>query len=382
MTEGTTNNTIRVLVVDDSVMMGVQIAKILSSDRRLDVVGRAKDGVEALKMIAELKPDVVTLDVEMPRMDGITCLKHIMVRHPVPTIMVSSLTREGAKTTFECLRYGALDFIAKPSRLETASLASQSRDIITRVRRAARIGVRRIRYQKKPSSDPLGKRRKKGPADRRSAFICIGAGSGAYYALLQIVPHLPADFEDVIIAVTYVAPRFLEPFVSYLESCSALPVRSISESSEIEKGCCYVGSAFEGARLTRGDEGRIVFDFPSPGAPNSTEGVDEMLQSAANLIGRRAVAVIMSGPGKDGAKGFTAVRNAGGLGVIQDVRNCMNPSMPRAALEAGHVDKIIPDYHMADFLTGLNHSGESNAVPVAGASAVNPPKPIRSGASG
>ena len=148
MNGNNTNNKIKVLVVDDSALMGRQIAGILDDDEKIQVVGLAKDGMEAVEMVGALKPDVVTLDVEMPRMNGITALKHIMIKYDVPTVMISALTKEGARTTFDALRYGAIDVIAKPSRREDESLEAQKSDIIAKVKRAAQIRSGRARYMK------------------------------------------------------------------------------------------------------------------------------------------------------------------------------------------------------------------------------------------
>ncbi len=148
---GKVNSKIRVLVVDDSTLMSRQITSILNDDRKIEVVGRARDGLEALAMVGSLKPDVVTLDVEMPRMNGITALKHIMVKHCVPTVMISALTTEGARATFDALKYGAIDVIAKPSRREDESLDAQKADIIAKVHRAAAIRTGRALPTNAPS---------------------------------------------------------------------------------------------------------------------------------------------------------------------------------------------------------------------------------------
>lgn len=139
---------IRALVVDDSVFMGMQIARILNGDDEIEVVGRARDGVEALSMVGELKPDVVTLDLEMPGQEGVATLKHIMVRHPLPTVIISALTTEGSKSTLDAIRFGAIDIIAKPSRSEDESLVAQKDEIVAKVKRAAAIGTGRYRYSK------------------------------------------------------------------------------------------------------------------------------------------------------------------------------------------------------------------------------------------
>ncbi len=163
MTQQRGNSKIRVLVVDDSALMSRQITAILQNDEKLQVVGWAKDGLEALNMVRSLRPDVVTMDVEMPRMNGITALKHIMVKHPVPTVMISALTVEGARTTFDALKYGAIDVIAKPSRREDVSLDAQQAEIVAKVKRAAAIRTGRSRYMRISPRSPGEIRNSKGP---------------------------------------------------------------------------------------------------------------------------------------------------------------------------------------------------------------------------
>ncbi len=239
---GHNGDKIRVLVVDDSALMSRQISSILNEDSSIEVVGRAKDGQEALAMVEELKPDVITMDVEMPRMNGITALKHIMVRHSVPTVMISALTTEGARTTFDALKYGAIDVIAKPSRREDVSLDAQKADIISKVRRAASIRTGRSRYIRISARLPKQEKVAKGLPDSNTRYVGIGAGTGGYYGLLRVIPGLPLEFSDVLIAVILVASKYIEPFVTYLEAHSVIPVKSVSGPFVPERGACYICS--------------------------------------------------------------------------------------------------------------------------------------------
>ena len=342
------NNKIRVLVVDDSALMCRQIAGILNEDDKIEVVGQAKDGIEAMRLVGTLRPDVVTLDVEMPKMSGITALKHIMVRHGVPTVMISALTKEGARTTFDALRYGAIDVIAKPSRREDDSLEAQKEDIIAKVRRAAAIRTGRSRYIRMTIPPPPQKKGSTG-SDSSSRFIGIGAGTGGYYALLRIVPALPADFKGTLMAVVLVAARYVEPFVSYLDTHSQVRVKSIQGVTAPEPGVCYICSGEYGAVLQEVGEGKLTL-APGKAARNGNEGpIDSMLTSLA-AVGERAVGIVMTGAGKDGAEGIAAIRRSGGTGVVQDINNAIDPSMPLAVLERGSVEKILPDYLMAEFI--------------------------------
>lgn len=350
------NNKIRVLVVDDSVLMGRQIAGILGDDQKIEVIGLAKDGMEAVEMVGALKPDVVTLDVEMPRMNGITALKHIMIKFGVPTVMISALTKEGARTTFDALRYGAIDVIAKPSRREDENLEAQKSDIIAKVKRAAEIRSGRARYMKM-SVPPIREKKAGEKPDSETRFIGVGTGTGGYYSLLRLIPALPAEFEDVLVAILLVPARYIEPFVSYLDAHSEVSVRTARQAIALEKGVCYVCSGNEGAVLhyDGADEPKL-----KPQQPVASEGdgaIDMLLNSVARL-GSRAVGVVMTGAGRDGARGMEAIRNRGGVTVVQDINNAVDPSMPLAVLEKGSVEKVLPDHRIAEFLGKLHHLGQ------------------------
>lgn len=352
MSEGPENK-IRVLVVDDSALMSRQLTNILNADSAIEVVGRAKDGLEALSMVKELAPDVVTMDVEMPRMNGITSLKHIMVKHSIPTVMISALTKEGARTTFDALKYGAIDVIAKPSRREDENLDAQKSDIISKVKRAAAIRTGRSRYIRMGRGIHLEEKESKGAPDSGTRFIGVGAGTGGYYALLRIIPALPADFQDVMIAVILVASKYVEPFVAYLDSHSSVRVLTARGAGVPEKGTCYVCSGEDRLILENNGDGRLTFSLSEHSVMTDGPGaIDAMLESLGAFGRTNAVGIIMSGAGRDGAQGLAFLRQAGGTAVIQDINNCVDPSMPLSALERGPVEKILPDYLIAEYIMG------------------------------
>jgi two-component system chemotaxis response regulator CheB len=348
------NKTIRVLVVDDSRVMASQISSILQGDGRIDVVGTAGDGIEALELIEDLKPDVITLDVEMPRMNGLTALKHVMVKYAIPTVMISALTLEGSKTTFDAFKYGAIDVIAKPSRRQDVSLSGQKTDIINKVKRAADIRTGKSRYVRMASIDTSSKAHKSEAPDSSTRVIGIGAGTGGYYSLLRIIPALPARFDGIVIAVVLAASRYVAPFISYLDDHSAVPVLGATHLDSPRKGTCYVCPGQDTRVLCTNDGTGVGFRL-SEGVPEEGgEGpLDAMFGSLASAVGERAVGVVLSGPGADGAEGIARIRKAGGVGVVQDITDCMDPAMPLAVLEKSSVEKILPDFLMAEFLAGL-----------------------------
>jgi two-component system, chemotaxis family, protein-glutamate methylesterase/glutaminase len=352
MKQNSSDDTIRVLVVDDSALMSRQITGILTEDNGIEVVGTAKDGIEALSMAEALKPDVITMDVEMPRMNGITALKHIMVKHSIPTVMISALTREGARTSFDALKYGAIDVIAKPSRREDENLSGQKADIIAKVRRAAEIRTGRSKYIRMGYGGVHHKLPPGGKPDSSTRVVGIGAGTGGYYALLRIVPALPDNFAGVMIAVVLVAGRYIDPFVSYLDAHSAVQVKNAVGAGTVEKGTCYVCSGQEGLVLDKDLDGTLRFAFQGDSAPDNHGPVDRMLGSLS-VLGDRAVGVVLTGAGDDGARGMVGIRASGGIGVVQEITNALDPSMPLAVLQRGSVDKVLADYRIAGFIAGL-----------------------------
>ncbi len=341
------------MVVDDSSLMVKQITAFLNSDPDIQVIAQAADGIEALEKLETAKPDVITLDVEMPRMNGLTALKHIMVKHETPTLMISAITPEGSKTAFDAFKYGAIDVIAKPSKRADASLDGQKADIITKVKRAADIRTGKSRYVRISPVEASRKPQPGKPADSATRFVGIGVGTGGYYSMLKVIPNLPREFANVLIVVILAAPKFVAPFVSYLDTHSKVSVRSPHSVTVPAKGVCYVSSGLEGALLRIDDTGLILSREERSKEPLVTGPIDRLFKSLARIAGNRAVGVVMSGAGYDGAEGIVAIRKAGGVGVVQDITNCMDPSMPLSVLEKGSVEKILPDFLMAQFLADL-----------------------------
>jgi two-component system, chemotaxis family, protein-glutamate methylesterase/glutaminase len=348
---------IRVLVADGSAFEGMQIAKILDEDDRIEVVGRAKDGDATLHMVEDLSPDVITLDVDMPGMDGTAILKHIMVRHSVPTLMVCSLTPEQSRLAFDALRYGAIDVLSKPSFEGTDSLEAWKASITSKVKRAASIGADRCRCTGISSSKPKSKKRTLGSPDSLTRFIGIGAGPEAYHSLIRIIPNLSSDFQEVLIAKFVDSAPYPEGMAFYLDEHSSIRVRNCREASALEKGTCYVCGPHDRVLLDRDSEGhvRLILE-EAPGTTNGMGEVDRMFQSLAGVAGKKATGIIMSGPGSDGVKGIAEIKKAGGNTVIQETSGCLDPSMPRAVLAGGNVDLAMPDFLMPDFL--MNPSTE------------------------
>ena len=321
----TAQEKINLFIVDDSKMMRKVIANIFKDNPLVEVVGEAENGEEALQIIPQLKPDVVTLDVEMPVMDGLTTIKHLMIQAPTPTVMLSAMTVEGADVTFDALKYGAVDFVAKPSNTGTVDLDQQTSEIERKVRLAAEVELEAVRYvravshEKKEALALAGKK-----CDR---LIALGAAEGGYGSLLKILPHLPAKYPAAYLVVFYAPSRHLDSFVRYIDKLSPLFIRRAENKSGIEAGVCYIASGEEYLTVHE-QEGELILHL-SP-APFTTRrgSIDMLFFSVAERMREKSMAVVLSGMGEDGGEGLEEIIRVGGTGIVQDPAASLYREMP------------------------------------------------------
>jgi two-component system, chemotaxis family, protein-glutamate methylesterase/glutaminase len=342
---------VRVLVVDDSASMRRLISIMLESDPRLEVIGVARNGVEALVRIKELKPDVVTLDINMPVMDGLTALSHIMVEQPTPCVMISSLTQEGANATMEALALGAIDFVGKPSGTVSLDLDVQSAEIIAKVRAAARANLQRPRprpalNRPEPPRPVLSARL----TERSPRVVAIGVSTGGPQTLLQILPFLPGNLSAPVAVVQHMPPRFTASLAKRLDDSCALKVKEAGHNEPLLPGFVYVAPGglhmtIQQSTLARGP---IAHLSDSPKGTQFCPSVGVLFQSVARLYGRRAVGVLLTGMGDDGADGMVQIRRGGGITIAESNETCVVFGMPREAIERGGAEIVSPNYDIAD----------------------------------
>ena len=313
------------------------ISMMLDGDPEIEVVATARDGVEACEKVAELRPDVVTLDIEMPRMDGLTALRKIMASNPVPVLMVSSLTREGAAATMEALQAGALDFVPKESSGAMLAINRIREELVGKVKAVARSKHVLARHQTmRPASRPrprlrLGNHR----------VLLIGTSTGGPFALQQIVPRLPAEFPLPVLIVQHMPPHFTKSLADRLNSISPLNVREASAGDVVRPGEVLIAPG--GRHMTferRGDDVVVV----TPLVPETLHrpSVDVMFDSACQVIGGRPLGVVMTGMGRDGREGSRTIKERGGTVIAQDEESSVVFGMPRAVIEAGLADVVAP----------------------------------------
>lgn len=339
-------NKTRVLVVDDSALMRMMISDILNSEKGIEVVATAKDGEDGIKKVTELKPDVITLDVEMPRLDGLQTLGYIMSEIPTPVVMVSAYTQKGAEATLRALEYGAVDFVSKPSGPISGDINTVGDELIAKVKTAATVDLDNLQFirPKKVSEDYIKSRPQKAvPAVK---VVAIGASTGGPRALGQILPQLDPDIAAGLLIVQHIPRGFTKAFASRLDSESKIDIKEARVGDEIEPGKALIAPSDYHMTVKRKGIGKdttgVISLNQDPPVYGLRPTVDAMMLSVAEVYGDKTVAVILTGMGSDGAKGMKAIKENKGRTIAQDKDTCVVYGMPKAAVKEGVVDKITP----------------------------------------
>ena len=351
---------IRVLVVDDSALMRKLIPAILARDPSIEVVGTAMDGAFALKKIEELHPDVVTLDLEMPRMDGMETLRLIMRRAPMPVILCSTHSKEGAYATLKALALGAIDFVAKPQDAAAGHLESIADLLIDKIKVAKRAAGRRLPAAVVSDDPPRGKKQARAalPPNR---IIAIGISTGGPNALQYVLSQIPADFPGSFVVVQHMPEGFTEMFAKRLDECCALDVHEARSGDLLVAGrvlICPGNRHIMARRMPRGDMAVLSDGPPVNGHRPSA---DVLFHSVAQQFGPMAVGLIMTGMGEDGAEGLGAIKASGGVTIAQSEDTCVVAGMPRAAISKGHAAKVVSLDGIASHLVQAFGGDRSNA---------------------
>jgi two-component system, chemotaxis family, protein-glutamate methylesterase/glutaminase len=347
---------IRVLVVDDSALMRKLIPAILARDPSIEVVGTAMDGAFALKKIEELRPDVVTLDLEMPRMDGMETLRLIMRRAPLPVILFSTHSKEGAYSTLKALALGAVDFIAKPTDAAAGHLDTIADQLIDKIKVAKRAAGRRLPMPVVPIDPPdLKKGTRTALAPNR--IIALGVSTGGPNALQYVLSQIPADFPASILVVQHMPEGFTEMFARRLDECCAVDVQEAKSGDLLLAGRVLICPGNRHMMVRRMPRGDMAVLSDSPPVNGHRPSVDVMFHSVAQEFGLTAVGVLMTGMGEDGAEGLGAIKAAGGMTIAQSEDTCVVSGMPRAAILKGYANKIVPLDSMGAFLVS-QYSGD------------------------
>lgn len=340
---------IKVVVVDDSAFMRMVLKDIIDSQADMQVIGVAKDGLEALQVIEEKKPDVVTLDVEMPRMNGIEALKRIVQKYPVRVIMVSSLTEEGADITITALLLGAVDFLTKPSGSTSLTFREVADELVQKIRSAMLIDPKRTLL--KPSVKPVTPTLKKISLTER--VVVIGASTGGPRSLDLIIPALPPDFPAPIFLVQHMPPLFTKSLATRLNSMSKITVKEAEDGETVKRGTVYIapGDFHMGVKAVNSNV-QIYLD-KSEKINNVRPAVDFTLLKVSEIYRSNTIAVILTGMGRDGAKGAFKVKYYGGKIIAEHESTCVVYGMPKAVVEEGYADYVLPADKIAEKLVEL-----------------------------
>lgn len=338
-------NPIRVLVVDDSIVMRTAITRMIESDPELCIAGTARSGTEAIEKAIALGPDVITLDVIMPGLNGVETLKKIMQEVPRPVIMVSSLVQEGAETTLEALASGAFDCIAKPQAVSSLDLVNIRDELIAKLKAAHQYGHRGL--LRKPAV-PVQHAR---PTPRLlpqtpPSVVALGTSTGGPKALQEILPILPADLPVGLLIVQHMPLGFTGPFARRLNNLCKISVREAEHENPIESAVAYVAPAGRHMTVARESNSKCVIHLSElPDKTLHRPSVDVMMQSVADVYGSLAMGVIMTGMGADGVEGMKAIAGKGGFTIGQDEASCTVYGMPRSCAEVPGLLKQVVSLH-------------------------------------
>lgn len=326
---------VKVLVVDDSYFMRKIIIDILETDPQLKVVGTAGNGIDALEKIKSLRPDVVTLDIDMPDMDGLTAVRHIMIQCPVPVVVFSSLFCYG-DITFESMMLGVIDFVPKPSGVVSKDKNYLRKKIIDRVKNASGVNIGNVR---RASKYPKSKGIAKTLYTSLDNIITVGAGLSGTSSVIRLVSKLEPTLPAAIIAMLEVTPQILPSFVERFNEHVAWNVALVEDGQEIKPGVCYIGSNENAVRVGLNDDNlpcfRLEGDMPDP--------LNVLFESACNIFDRNTIGVMLDGLGDDGAVGFSQIQTCHGVTLVPNTNCCVFPNLSQNAINRGTVSQVVDE---------------------------------------
>lgn len=334
------NRKIRVLVVDDSALMRKLIPQVLLRDPSIEVVGTAADGAIGLRKIEELRPSVVTLDLEMPRMDGIEMLRQITRKHRLPVIVVSAFSNRSASITLKALSFGAFDFVTKPHDAASGHLEQIAAELALKIKAAAAAGTPKMII-----TVPGAKRTERRPFSTEPRWparvVAIGVSTGGPNALHYVFAQLPEDFSGCLLVVQHMPEGFTEMFAQRLNESSGIEVKEAQSGDLLLAGRALICPGNRHMKVRRMEHGDIAILVDQPRVNGHRPSVDVLFHSVAQELGPKAIGVLMTGMGDDGAAGMGAIQAAGGFTIAQSPDSCVVDSMPRSAIERGFTNRVV-----------------------------------------
>jgi two-component system, chemotaxis family, protein-glutamate methylesterase/glutaminase len=351
---------VRVLVIDDSALMRQILAEFLSADPGIEVVGSAPDPYVARDLIKQLHPDVLTLDVEMPRMDGLTFLENLMRLHPLPVVMVSSLTEQGAEVTLQALELGAVDFVTKPKLDVARGMAAYAGDLAAKIKAAA------CAHPRQRSAAPALRPPARRPFGTTEKIIAVGASTGGTEAIREVLERMPADAPAMLIT-QHIPAAFSGPFAARMDRHSAMSVCQAEDGQQVVPGHVYIAPGDRHLQLARNGARYVCRLSDAPPENRHRPSVDVLFHSVAQQAGANAIGVVLTGMGDDGARGLLAMLRAGAATLVQDEASCVVWGMPGAAARLGAADQVLPLTAIPEQLLQLAAAGTETASRTAAA---------------
>lgn len=356
---------IKVVVVDDSALVRSLLTEIINRQRDMTCVGAASDPLVAREMIRELNPDVITLDVEMPRMDGLEFLSRLMRLRPMPVVMVSTLTEQGAETTLRALEMGAVDFVAKPRIGISSGLSELAGDIVEKIRTAAAAHVKRLAAPPASAATPPAggahhePPRAALPRVATEKIICIGSSTGGTEAIREVLVPMPADAPAIVIT-QHMPPGFTTSFANRLDTLCRIRVAEARDGQRILPGHAYIAPGGRHLRIDRSGSNYVAVVEDTEPVNRHRPSVEVLFKSAARVLGPNALGIMLTGMGADGAAAMREMKDAGSYNYVQDEASCVVFGMPRMAIQYGAAHEVLPLNQIANaVLTRLANNPSS-----------------------
>lgn len=344
------NRPIRVLVVDDASFMVKAVSEILENSDGIKVVGNARNGSEALAQIAALQPDVITLDIDMPVMDGLRAMRHIMIESPVPVVILSSLFRDGA-VTFEALRLGVVDFLSKPSGAISQDIHRAKQKLVDRIKIAAEVCLENIRRVKLIQQDTRAALTERYGYKALECLIVVGTTLGGPNTSLRLFSHLPIDMPAAAVLMQEISPQILPAFAKRFDEYVPWKIEAVEDEVVLTPGVCYVSSNEYSLRIETNAEGEPILRI----GELIENPLNILFTTAMEVFGSNTIGVLLTGIGGDGAEGFAKIREAGGTTVAQAGHSCVYPNLTEHAIRAGVVDMVVDEKQLVSTIHSLVH---------------------------
>ena len=339
---------IKVLIVDDASFMRKAIGEVLTADPQIEVVGTARNGLEGLEAIKQLRPDVVTLDIDMPVMDGLTGIRHIMIESPVPIVVLSSLFTDGA-ITFDALRLGVVDFIPKPSGAVSTDIEKSQRQLIDRIKMASSVNMRNIRRVRLLNWDINEHLSARYGYQQLDYLLTLGTTLSGPNTVIRLLSNLPPRLPTAVVVVQEISPKIIAAFADQFDNSVPWRVRVAENEMMIEQGTCYVSSYEKPFRVQALPDGAVCLKQADEGAAP----LDLLFSSAADVFHQNTIGVLLTGIGEDGARGFAHIRETEGVTLAQDSQCCVYPNLTHNAIQKGTVDIVLDELKLPQAIASI-----------------------------